>query len=69
MLQEYLLVSQHKPRVEHYVRQGDDTWLFKSAEGMDAAITVLGVPLTLSEVYDKITFPVAEPLRGQADAG
>ncbi len=67
-LQEYLLVSQHKPRVEHYVRQGDDTWLFKSAEGMDAAITVLGVPLTLAEVYDKITFPVAEPLRGQTHA-
>ena len=68
-LQEYVLVSQHKPRVEHYVRQDNGTWIFISSEGMDAVITVLGVPLTLAEVYDKITFPVAEPLRGQADAG
>lgn len=67
-LQEYLLVSQHKPKIEHYVRQDNGTWIFTSTEGMDAAVTVHGVSLSLAEVYDKITFPVAETLREQNHA-
>ncbi len=67
-LQEYLLVSQHKPKVEQYVRHDNGTWIFISAEGRDAVVMVLGIPLTLAEVYDKITFPETEPLRGQTHA-
>ena len=67
-LQEYLLVSQHKPKIEHYVRQGDSTWVFKSTEGLDAAVTILGASLSLAEVYDKITFPDVEPPREQTHA-
>jgi len=67
-LQEYLLVSQHKPKVEHYVRRDDNAWVFKSTEGLDAAVTVIGASLSLAEVYDKITFPAVEPLREQTHA-
>ena len=67
-LQEYVLVSQDKPSLEHYVRQEDNTWVFKFAEGLDAAVTILGVSLLLAEVYDKITFPETETQREQTDA-
>ncbi len=67
-LQEYLLVSQHKPKIEHYVRQDNGSWIFTSAEGLDAAVTVHGVSLSLAEVYDKIMFPVVETQREQTDA-
>jgi Uma2 family endonuclease len=62
-LQEYLLVSQHQPQIEHYIRQEDDSWVFTSAEGMDAVTMVLGVPLALAEVYEKIQFPTLESVR------
>lgn len=67
-LQEYVLVSQDKPSLEHYVRQEDNTWVFKFAEGLDAAVTILGVSLLLAEVYDKITFPETGTQREQTDA-
>ncbi len=67
-LQEYLLVSQHKPKIEQYVRQENGTWIFTSVEGLDAAVTVHGVSLLLAEVYDKITFPETETQREQIHA-
>ncbi len=67
-LQEYLLVSQHKPKIEHYVRQANDSWVFTSTEGMDAVVIVLNAPLALAEVYDKITFLEAEAQREQTHA-
>lgn len=67
-LQEYLLVSQHKPKIEHYVRQDNGTWIFTSTEGLDAAVTILGASLSLAEVYDKITFPETETPREQTNA-
>ncbi len=67
-LQEYLLVSQHKPKIEHYVRQDNGTWIFTSTEGMDAAVAVHGASLSLAEVYDKITFPAVEPEGEQSHA-
>ena len=66
-LQEYLLVSQHKPKVEQYVRQDNGTWIFTSVEGLDAAVTVQGVSLLLAEVYDKTVFPEAVSVRGTTE--
>ncbi len=62
-LQEYILVSQDTPQVEQYIRQDDDTWKFTFAEGLDGSITVLGVTLLLTEVYDRVTFPEAVSVR------
>jgi Uma2 family endonuclease len=67
-LQEYVLVSQHKPKVEHYVRQDNGSWVFTSTDGLDAAVTVHGASLSLAEVYDKITFPETETQREQTHA-
>lgn len=57
-LQEYILVSQDMPLVEQYVRQDDSSWKFTFAEGTGAAsiLSVLGVALSLTEIYNKITF-------------
>jgi len=61
-LQEYLLVSQNKARVEQYVRQ-DDSWKFMAVEGLAASLLLpsLGCSLALAEVYDKVTFEEAAP--------
>ena len=69
-LEEYLLVSQDKPQIEQYIRQEDGTWKFIYVEGLEpaSAVTVLGVTLSLVEVYDKITFPVVETQSEQIHA-
>jgi Uma2 family endonuclease len=58
-LQEYVLVSQHRPLVEHYVRQPDGSWSYFSATGLDEAVDLvsIGCRLPLSEIYDRIVFP------------
>ncbi|MFB6098835.1 MAG: Uma2 family endonuclease [Salinibacter sp.] len=52
-LQEYLLVAQDAPHVEHYVRQDDASWRFTETDGLDAAITLPSVEaeLPLAEIY------------------
>jgi len=52
-LQEYLLVAQDEPHVEHYVRQDDASWRFTETDGLDAAITLPSVEaeLPLAEIY------------------
>ncbi len=62
-LQEYVLVSQNKARMEQYVRQDDDSWKFMAVEGMAASLFLpsLGCSLPLSEVYDKVTLEEAAP--------
>ena len=52
-LQEYLLVAQDTPHVEHYVRQDDGSWRLTDIDGLDATITLPSVEaeLPLSEVY------------------
>lgn len=70
-LEEYLLVSQDKPKVERYVRQESGLWSYKAVEGLDAAsvLTVLGVTLPLAEIYDRITFEESVSVRETADNG
>jgi len=63
-LQEFLLVSQHKPHIEHFVRQAGGQWLLSDVIGMSATLTVvsIGVTLALSKIYARVTFPpVAVP--------
>ena len=65
-LQEYVLVSQHRPLVEHFVRQPDGSWSYSSVTGLDEGVDLvsIGCRLPLSEVYDRIVFPA-----GAGDAG
>ena len=57
-LQEYLLVSQTKPHVEHYSRHPDHRWLLSEAEALQSEIRLSSVEcvLPLSEIYDKVEF-------------
>lgn len=57
-LKEYMLVSQHVPRVELFVRQGDGTWLLYQANGLEEKITspTLGVTLEMREIFANVKF-------------
>jgi Uma2 family endonuclease len=61
-LTDYLLVSQSRPLIEHFVRQPDGGWSYYVYQGLDQSLPLhsLACTLRLVEVYDRITFP-AEP--------
>src|SRR5215213_8258103 len=65
-LREYVLVSQHRPLVEHYVRQPDGSWSYSTASDLSETIGLPSIDrcLSLSEFYDRIIFPA-----GAGDAG
>ena len=60
-LKEYVLVSQNECRVEQYVRQPDDKWLY--TETMDPAGSIelpsITCRLSLSHIYQRIDFEAA----------
>jgi Uma2 family endonuclease len=71
-LREYVLVSQHEPRVEVFHRSQDGGWAFFPSAGLDAEMEVpslrLRVPLT--EVFDGIDFAIDSPEgEGEGEAG
>jgi Uma2 family endonuclease len=58
-LQEYVLIAQDRAQIEHYVRQADGKWLYDSASGLDAQLTLTSTAatLTLAEIYADVSFP------------
>ena len=57
-LREYLLVSQHEPRIEQFIRGEGGQWTWRVTEGMEAVAELpsLGISLPLSEVFDGVEF-------------
>jgi Uma2 family endonuclease len=57
-LQEYLLVSQRLPRIEHYLRRPGDEWTLRTAESKEATLPLpsLEVTLQLNEVFAGVDF-------------
>jgi Uma2 family endonuclease len=57
-LKEYVLVSQVKPLVEQFTRNGDGKWTYVAAEGLESSLALpsIGCTLNLSAVYDKVDF-------------
>jgi Uma2 family endonuclease len=57
-LQEYLLIDQYQPRVEQFVRQNPNQWLFTEYKGKAAKFTLasLTVEISLGELYENIEF-------------
>ena len=55
-LQEYVLISQDKPRIERYLRQPDNTWNYTAADGLQAALSLnsIGCTLKLEQVYTDV---------------
>ena len=60
-LQEYVLVSQHEPRVEKFCRQSADNWLMTECVGLNGACRFESVncEVLLSEIYFNVTFGAA----------
>lgn len=60
-LKDYLLVSQDKPQIEHFIKQSDGGWSYYRSTGLEAAVTVSSIECTLklAEVYERVEF--AEP--------
>ena len=56
--QEYLLISQYQPRVEHYVKQSENQWLFTEYSGLEASLTLTSVEveIALAELYEAVEF-------------
>ncbi len=59
--QEYLLISQDKPRVEVFRRMPDERWVLTTFEGPEAVVAVesLGISIAMSELYNGVEFPAA----------
>src|SRR5215211_1381023 len=57
-LKEYILVSQERPQVEQYVRDGDGKWTYRSTAvlGSTLALPSIECTLNLNAVYDKVDF-------------
>lgn len=57
-LQEYVLVSQDRPLVEQYVRNGDGSWKFTEAIGLESSLTLPSIECTLNQaaVYKRVEF-------------
>lgn len=58
-LKEYVLVTQDRPRVEHFLRQDGHVWLYTDVSGLDGTVslTSVGCQIPLAEIYDKVEFP------------
>lgn len=56
-LQEYVLIAQDEYRIERYVRQPDNQWLFAEAVGLEASIDLPSIScrLALTDVYEQVT--------------
>ncbi|HEX8189468.1 MAG TPA: Uma2 family endonuclease [Pyrinomonadaceae bacterium] len=57
-LKEYLLVGQHGPLVEQYVKGEDGRWSLTEAAGLESSLTLpsISCTLNLAAVYDKVDF-------------
>jgi Uma2 family endonuclease len=64
-LQEYVLVSQDRVRVERYERQPGETWLYTAVVQPDAVLHLpsIGCDLRLAEVYAQVTLPSSAALQ------
>jgi len=60
-LEEYVLVAQNTPLIEHYIRQDDGTWRWSAIEGLDETITLptIGCTLLLADVYEGVPLATA----------
>lgn len=60
-LTDYVLVSQDKPIVEHFIRQDDESWKIYTHFGLKESFTIESTKckLKLSDIYDRVKFSKA----------
>jgi Uma2 family endonuclease len=61
-LTDYLLVSQTKPRIDHFQRRAGGEWVYSLVNSLEDSLRLdsVGCVLQLTDVYDRIVFPVEE---------
>jgi len=67
-LAEYVLVSQHRPLIEHFVRQPQGgEWLYSAVEGLSGTLDVRSIEcrLDFAEIYSRVDFPSVSEERAQ----
>lgn len=70
-LTDYILISQNRPCVEHYVRQkGKRQWLFtiETDPAAEIEITSIKCKLKLDDIYDRVKFPSAKSLLASVES-
>ncbi len=63
-LSDYILISQDRPCVEHFVRQkGKRQWLYTIETEMKAEIFIASIncKLKLADIYERVNFPPLKP--------
>lgn len=57
-LTDYILVSQDKPFVEHFTKQADNNWVYRSYGDADDVLRIetIECDLSLREIYDRVEF-------------
>jgi Uma2 family endonuclease len=62
-LREYLLVSQHKPLVEQYIRQDSGQWLLREVAGLESKLSLpsVGIIIALADAFTDVRFVPAPP--------
>ena len=62
-LQDYVLISQDKHRVERFSRQDDGQWLMWSTEDLNSVLAIPSIDceLTISDIYSRVDFDEPEP--------
>lgn len=57
-LTDYVLVSQDRPRLEHFSRRPDGTWSLTELSRLESSLDIASINcrVPLSEVYDRIEF-------------
>lgn len=55
---DYVLIAQDEPRVEHFIRQADGGWLLYIVRGLESKLHIASIDCTISlaALYDKIKF-------------
>jgi Uma2 family endonuclease len=55
---EYLLVSQHKSNIEHYIRQSNNRWMMTEIISLEDAVKLssIGCNLKMADIYEGISF-------------
>ena len=56
-LSDYLLISQSKPKIEHFMRQPNNLWVLSESHGLKDSIGIASISCTLAlaDVYDKVS--------------
>jgi Uma2 family endonuclease len=57
-LTDYILVSQKRPMVEHFIRIDENSWNIKTYLGLKDSFSIesVGIKLKLSDIYDRVKF-------------